>query len=154
MSEPNFSDLRVRRVEASQVRPLRHLVFDPGCAPEPVIWDQDDEPETAHFAVLSHGTLLGIATVMNDACPILPADNPWRLRGMAVSPQAQGAGLGKLLFRATWLYAQDQGADLYWCNARTPAVPFYEGQGLVCHHDQFDVPGAGPHIVMYSSEVP
>jgi predicted GNAT family N-acyltransferase len=39
--------------------------------------------------------------------------------------------------------------DLLWCNARTPAVRFYQKQGWTPVGEEFDVPLAGPHVRMF-----
>ena len=37
---------------------------------------------------------------------------------------------------------------LFWCNARVPALAFYQRQGWQIMSEQFDIPTAGPHRKM------
>jgi len=42
-----------------------------------------------------------------------------------------------------------QGGTMLWFNARTVAVPFYEKHGFATRGDEFEIPGVGPHYVMW-----
>jgi predicted GNAT family N-acyltransferase len=48
-------------------------------------------------------------------------------------------------------YAAEHGATRLWCNARTPAVGFYERHGWTTVGEEFDVPPIGPHYRMVRS---
>jgi len=37
---------------------------------------------------------------------------------------------------------------LLWCNARVPAVGFYESLGWRVVSERFEIPTAGPHVKM------
>ena len=67
---------------------------------------------------------------------------------MATAPEHRGTGVGGQLLRACIAHAESDGGLLMWCNARTPAVKFYERFGFLCSGDEFDIPGIGPHFVM------
>ncbi|AYL97226.1 GNAT family N-acetyltransferase [Mucilaginibacter celer] len=73
----------------------------------------------------------------------------YQLRGMATTEKYRGQGLGNQLVKFALNYLRQQGADYLWCNAREKAVRFYEGLGLEIISPQFEVPGIGPHYVMY-----
>jgi ribosomal protein S18 acetylase RimI-like enzyme len=68
---------------------------------------------------------------------------------MAVSPEVRGRGVGQALleFLESGLRAESPVRQL-WCNARTPAVGFYERQGWRVVSEVFDIPTAGPHVRM------
>jgi GNAT superfamily N-acetyltransferase len=73
----------------------------------------------------------------------------YRLRGMAVDPDFHRSGIGrKLLDLLEARVRETKYTTLLWCNARTPAVPFYESMGWRVVSDEFDIPTAGPHFVM------
>jgi len=74
--------------------------------------------------------------------------NPWRLCGMAVAAQLQRCGYGGLVRDACLAHIAEQHATLLWCNARVPAVGFYQRAGLESLGDQFDIPTVGPHYIM------
>jgi hypothetical protein len=44
---------------------------------------------------------------------------------------------------------RENGGRYLWCNARLVAVPFYERLGLEAVGPEFDIPGIGPHYVMW-----
>jgi len=74
----------------------------------------------------------------------------YQLRGMATIPGFQGKGKGNQLlnFAVNYLRGQ-QNTDYLWCNARKVALNFYANIGFEIISDEFDVPGIGPHYMMY-----
>jgi len=73
----------------------------------------------------------------------------YQLRGMATLKQYRGKGLGTLLVNFAIVYLQGQKANYVWCNARKAALKFYRDCGFEIISAEFDVPGIGPHYVMY-----
>jgi GNAT superfamily N-acetyltransferase len=68
---------------------------------------------------------------------------------MATRADVARHGIGRALLRlAVAELREHDGATLFWCNARVPAVPFYARMGWRVVSDVFDVPTAGPHRVM------
>ena len=67
---------------------------------------------------------------------------------MATDPAHRGRGAGALVLEALVAHAASAGGVL-WCNARTPAVPFYEHAGLVTRGPEWLDPEIGPHVVMW-----
>ncbi len=158
-------DMQVRVITAAQTYPLRQSVLRAGLPPEACIFPGDDDPATTHLGVVRGDDLLAIATLMREPLPVsvpdpaasagdlpagaLPDAQACRLRGMAVAPEVRGQGIGAALLRACFAHAWAAGATRFWCNARTPAVPFYERHGLRTSGGEFDIPTAGPHRLMY-----
>jgi GNAT superfamily N-acetyltransferase len=68
---------------------------------------------------------------------------------MAVLPDYQGRGRGRLLLERAYPLITASGIRLLWCNARVTALRFYEQHGFCVIGPQFDTPLAGPHYVMY-----
>jgi GNAT superfamily N-acetyltransferase len=67
---------------------------------------------------------------------------------MAVAPGHQERGIGsKLLLVVDNTVAATTITQL-WCNARTPAAPFYQKHGWQIVSEPFDIPTAGPHVKM------
>lgn len=87
---------------------------------------------------------------MKDAHAFFPeAKNPYRLRGMATDNAYRGMGLGSQILQHGEMLLKVMNCDLLWFNAREIAFPFYEKNGFKITGDMFDIPGAGPHKVMY-----
>lgn len=73
----------------------------------------------------------------------------YQLRGMATVERHRGKGLGTLLLNFAIVYLQGKKAGYLWCNARKVALGFYINNGFEIISPEFEVPGIGPHFVMY-----
>jgi len=73
----------------------------------------------------------------------------YQLRGMATVEKYRGQGLGTLLINFAIVYLQGKEAGYLWCNARKAALKFYMNIGFEVISHEFEVPGIGPHYVMY-----
>lgn len=73
----------------------------------------------------------------------------YQLRGMATLEKYRGQGLGTRLINFAIVYLQGQKTNYVWCNARKAALKFYRDCGFEIISAEFDVPGIGPHYVMY-----
>ena len=62
---------------------------------------------------------------------------------------ARGAGLGRLVLEECFAVVRERGGSVLWCNARLVAVPFYARLGMAPVGPEFDIPGIGPHYVMW-----
>ncbi len=99
------------------------------------------ETADTHFAAFDGGTLVG-AVVMTpyDAATV-------KLRQMAVSPEAQGRGVGAALLRAFEAHAGAQGITGITLAARVTAQGFYAANGYTAEGDVFEEVTV-PHIRM------
>lgn len=68
---------------------------------------------------------------------------------MAVSDRWQRTGLGRRLLDEIEAIVLQSGERLLWCNARTPAVAFYQRLGWTSVGEEFEIPTAGPHFQMF-----
>jgi predicted GNAT family N-acyltransferase len=68
---------------------------------------------------------------------------------MATTEKYRGKGLGNRLVNFAITYLRGQQVNYIWCNARKKALQFYMGVGFEVVSPEFDVPGIGPHYVMY-----
>ena len=143
--------METRPVGAEDVRPLRQAILRPGRSWEETAFPGDDDPATVHLGAFEGDRLIGIASLYEEARP--GTAGGWRLRGMATDEDARGRGAGRALLAACVAHVAAGGGGELWCNARTPAVPFYAAAGFEVLSDEFDVPGIGPHVVM-SLDVP
>ncbi len=137
------------KISAQETLALRHKVLRPHQTLDDCIFAQDKWPTTFHVAARVEGRVICVATFHEEAFAKLPAQKPYRLRGMATDPDFQGKGIGQKVLDLGIQELKKRGCDLLWCNAREIAFPFYERMGLKYEGPMFDIPTLGPHKVMY-----
>jgi GNAT superfamily N-acetyltransferase len=129
---------QLRIVDPDAVVDLRHRVLRAGMPRDAAIFEGDTEVGTVHLAVFDDWDVV-----------IGQSQAAWQLRGMAVDPQWQSRGIGRtLLGEVERLVLCDSHSTLLWCNARKPAVGFYERNGWRLASPEFEIPTAGPHHKM------
>jgi GNAT superfamily N-acetyltransferase len=143
--------ISVERVAAELTYELRQRILRPHEALYQLRLPGDDDPLAGTFAArTADGTVVGTAIVLPQECPWRPDDEgAWRLRGMATAPELRGHGVGSRVLRAAIDHVSVHGGRLLWCNARIPAVRFYEREGFRTHGDEWADPLIGPHIAMW-----
>ena len=137
----------VRPAGPDEVLDVRHAVLREGRPRHTAVFEGDAEPTTRHWIAVQADRVVGTVTVLQAPLPgsEAMADAPMhQLRGMAVLPELQGAGVGQQLLQAVHAL----GVPL-WCNARAGVVGFYARQGWQPHGDVFDIPPIGPHQRMW-----
>lgn len=150
----------VRRVPASEVRPLRTQILRANWVDRLATYDQDETVAVHVAAYLPEAHQPdGVGTVYAEPPPEANRDEipawtyapgvAWRLRGMATSEATRGTGLGRLVLEECFAAIREGGGRVLWCNARIGAVRFYERLGLVCVGPEFELPEIGPHYVMW-----
>jgi len=148
MNEPGSSRPTVERVEASRTFALRQQVLRPHQRIADMALPGDDDPDTGHFAALVDGEVVGTASVRREPPPWPAVETAWRLRGMATAPAWRNRGVGAAVLAAVIDHVRSHGGGLLWCNARTPALPFYLRAGFVTRGDPWVEPEIGPHVAM------
>jgi predicted GNAT family N-acyltransferase len=133
-------------VKSEECLPLREEVLRPGQPQDAFRYETDDEPRALHLAAKEEEELLGIATLLPEGHPN-DGREVWRLRGMAVRPDQRGKGLGKMLLTALQAVAKQRGGGM-WCTARSGVEEFYAHFGFKREGGEFEVQGAGPHVLM------
>ena len=141
----------IQPVPAAAVYPLRHAILRPNQRLEDCEFPGDNDRDTVHFAAFSGDVIVGIASAYRQPSPSGDSPAAWRLRGMATAPEVRGTGIGRRLLSACVAHVESRGGTLIWCNARTPAVGFYERFGFVCVGEEFELEGIGPHFRMIRS---
>jgi GNAT superfamily N-acetyltransferase len=139
----------IRRASLDEIVDLRHVILRAGLPRDEAVFDGDADPASRHYAGVdtAAGTVVGCATVHLNAWQGEPA---WQLRGMATDPAVRRTGIGRglLEFLEQDLRADRTAPPQLWCNARTPAIGFYQRMGWTVVSDIFDIPTAGPHVRM------
>lgn len=140
--------IEVRVLALEEVLPLRHALLRAGRPLETARFTGDDAPGTRHLGAYCGGELLAVASLYVAEIPGRPGIAALQIRGVATKPEARGTGLGTALMSAARDYAQNQGAQILWCNARIAAAEFYRKLGYETVGEQFEIPDVGPHYVM------
>jgi GNAT superfamily N-acetyltransferase len=145
--------------QANELWPLRHNILRPGQPIEASQYPEDDHPDAISFGAYDQNNILiGIASLYPSALSSFPSiiDKSlsekigWRLRGMAVDPAYHNKKIGTTLLKACYEHISNQSKFPrgIWCNARSPAIPYYMKNGWTALGDEFEIPNAGPHFVM------
>ena len=143
--------LSILPITTPETIPLRHSILRLGRPIDTAHFPSDDAPTTRHFGAFRDDQLRGIASLYLAQMPEMPNLIAFQLRGMAVVPEARGAGLGRALTLACIAFAKENRAELLWCNARITAAGFYQKLGFEIIGEQFDIPDVGPHFRMMLS---
>lgn len=136
----------IRRTNLAGILDLRHAVLRAGLPRDTAIFPGDDASTTLHLGAFAADRNVGCATFHLNEYHGEPA---WQLRGMATADDYRGRGVGAaLLTLAQEILMAESPLRLWWCNARKPAVPFYQKQGWRIDSEEFVIPTAGPHFRM------
>lgn len=140
------AEIACRRVAVEAILPLRHRILRAGLPSEAAHFDGDADASTRHYAACRNGQPVSCLSLVACDWDGRPA---WQLRGMATDEAVQRRGLGRMLLRLAVTEARrDEPDRIFWCNARTSAVGFYERHGWRVVSEVFDIPTAGPHVKM------
>lgn len=137
------------RVSIGLIIGLRHRMLRAGMPREAAQFPGDEEESTWHVGLFYPCPSDADVPVVSCASFMLEPYNgepAWRLRGMCTDAQCQSRGFGgKLLATTQAAILRESDVRLFWCNARVPALAFYERHGWKIDSDIFDIPTAGPH---------
>lgn len=136
-------------IEAEKTWALRHQVLRPNQTLADCAYPTDNDPGAFHLGAFQNDVLVAIASFYREQHPDLEHASQYRLRGMAVQPELQTRGLGRLLIDAGEQELRSSNVNAWWCNARSSAAGYYAKMGLQQLGPEFDLPPLGPHKVMY-----
>jgi len=150
LKQDGAAGVTVCRVSIDVIVDLRHRMLRAGLPKEAAQFPGDDAPSTWHVGVFSsseeNALPISCASFMLNS---YQGESAWQLRGMCTDSQHQRKGLGgKMLATVESAIIKDSNVRLFWCNARVPAIPFYERHGWKVDSEEFDIPTAGPHRKM------
>jgi hypothetical protein len=148
--EDGAAGITICRVSIDVIVDLRHRMLRAGLPKGSAQFPGDDVASTWHVGVFTsskeNALPISCASFMLNSYNGEPA---WQLRGMCTDTQHQRKSLGgKMLACAEAAIIKDSNVRLFWCNARVPAIPFYERHGWTVDSEEFDIPTAGPHRKM------
>ena len=139
----------VSKVALADIMQLRVAVLRKGTPATDCNYPEDNYPDVVHFAIIHEGSAIATSSWFMKECPEKPGITAMQLKGMAVSDELQGAGLGALLIDAGLTLANERGAAIAWARARDSAMGFYERLGFASTGDGFvDGPTAMPHHIV------
>lgn len=128
---------------------LRQKVLRPNKSIEDARYPEDEQSTTFHLGLYYENQLVSVLTLAYQACKLINSGCPYRLRGMATDDRYRGQGFGSRLILGAHEILREKKCDLVWCHARVQAFGFYEKAGYSFIGNFFDIPGIGPHKVMY-----
>ncbi len=140
---------RIQPIPAEATRPLRQRILRPHQHADALVYPGDDAPTTLHLGVFEEDQLVGVLTVSEESPSETGEAHAWRMRGVAVEKNMQGAGYGGALLEAAIEYVKAQGGKFLWCNARSNVRGYYERYNFQVRGDEFSLPDIGPHYFMF-----
>lgn len=160
-----MTSLVYRQAELEEIITLRYAVLCTGRPWREAQFVGDGDALTHHFgafrAVAGAGLIGEAAANVEGARPLVnvgcvsymmteyEGEPAWQLRGMATRPDLAGQGVGRALVRAAQeVLLSRSPVRLFWCKARTPAIPFYERLGWRVVSEEFVIEHYGPHRKM------
>jgi GNAT superfamily N-acetyltransferase len=146
----------LRRASPDEILDLRWRILRDGLPRDTAMFPGDDAETSFHYAAIetpnspsagngeSGARVVSCATIHLNEWESEPA---YQLRGMATEADCRSFGLGGGLLELVEVDVQERTPiRLLWCNARTPALRFYQKQGWQVQSDVFEIPTAGPHV--------
>ena len=117
----------VRPIPAELTYDIRHIVLCPGLTRQSCAKPEDKDHGTFHLGGWRETRQAGVCTFQ--ALPDPEGRQAFRLRGMAVLPEARRQGVGSLMLLAGEDEIRRLGAECVWGEVPPEAVPFFEKNG-------------------------
>ena len=139
----------IRFVEVEELLAIRNEVLREGkLTPDECRFPTDKIPGAFHLAYIINNQPVCVASFHPQNYGEYPG-SAYQLRGMATIEGYRSKGFGNQLVNFAIVYLRGQKVNYVWCNARKNAVKFYKNLGFEVISNEFEVPGIGPHYVMY-----
>ncbi|MEI2663410.1 GNAT family N-acetyltransferase [Rossellomorea sp. LJF3] len=143
--------IQFRKIRAADTYCIRQQILRPTQTIEECKYEGDMDESTFHVGAFDGDELICIGSFYQEAQEGLEGRRPFRLRGMATLPDYRSKGIGKQLIQYSENILKNEGCDLWWCNARTSAAPYYTKLGLRQSGDIFEIEPIGPHVIMFKT---
>ena len=139
----------IRFIQADDVLAIRNEVLREGrLTLDQCRFPNDDAEGTFHLGYFDDDQLVCIASFHPQNYKEYTG-KAYQLRGMATLDSHRGKGIGNQLVNFAVVYMRGQKVNYVWCNARNKATRFYQNLGFEIISNEFEVPGIGPHHVLY-----
>lgn len=136
----------VERLSLDEVLPLRLDVLRRDTPSRSADYAEDADPSVCHLGVRLDGLVVACSTWIVRPFPNAPTERAMQLKGMAVSRNLQGTGVGRAVLQAGIALARESACTIVWARARDSALNFYERNGMSTVGDGFiDETTALPH---------
>lgn len=92
----------------------------------------EDERDGAFHLAARHAPgseIVAVASFFPSPTPHRPGVAAWQLRGMAVAPEGQGCGTGRLVLETAVGRLRADDVPVLWANVRDTAIGFYRRLG-------------------------
>ena len=140
--------LIVKQINADDTHDIRHRMLRQGYPIESCTFDNDENEQSFHLGAFEDGKLISVASFYFEKNSLFDEPNQYRLRGMATLEDHQRKGYSSELLKMAFPIIKQNFCSLLWCNARTPAVGFYQKVGFEKVGEEFDIANVGPHFLM------
>jgi GNAT superfamily N-acetyltransferase len=127
----------LKGIDANMALPVRQRVLWPHLSMDESRVVGDDHAQ--HLGAFVNDQLVAVASVFEDEGA--------RLRKFAVLPEFQGHGIGGMMLERMISDAKTQGAQRFWCDARTSAMRFYCHAGMQPQGDVFNKKGKAYRVM-------
>ena len=139
----------IRFIQVEDTLPIRNEILRDGkLSLEQCRFPGDEDPESFHLGYFVDEKLVCIATFHPSGYKDF-SGKAYQLRGMATLAAYQGKGIGNQLVNFAIVYLRGRQVNYLWCNGRVPAIKFYLSLGFEPVTAIFEIPGTGPHRVLY-----
>lgn len=137
----------VETVDAAETYALRHAVLGRGRTPGDVAAEDDDDPNSGHYA-----TKIDASSSRLELSAAAPAPNTSAMDGRSEAWPSNRSDAARALGSAVLAEILDhftgRGGGLVWCHVRIAARSLYERRGFVVDGHPFDDPAAGVQLIM------
>jgi ribosomal protein S18 acetylase RimI-like enzyme len=142
-------EIAVRFIGTEETYPLRNLVLRPNKPVESVFLERDNDPDSFHLGAFIEANVISVGSFHRASHQRFVETHQYQLRKMATSPDFRKMNAGRKLIEFAFEELKTRNTELLWCNAREVAIAFYKKLGFETASGFFDVPGIGPHKLMY-----
>jgi len=140
--------LHVVEIEATDTHDLRRRVLRGGGPEANVCFPEDEVSGALHLGVADRqGGVLAVASFSPQPAPHRPDVRAVRLRGLAVEPRLQQAGMGRMLMGTAAERLREEGYEMLWANGRDTVLGFYRRLGWRVVGEGFLISGTPHHVV-------
>lgn len=141
--------MHVIEIDAEATHDLRWRLLREGLPGADVSFPGDHLPGALHLGLTDDdGVLAAVASFSPLPSPHHPGARAVQLRGLAVEPEFQQAGLGRLLLEAALERLRGQGFEILWANGRDSVLGFYRRLGWRVLGEGFLSAGVPHHLVV------